>query len=84
MSCFVAPGPLQTSFFYPAETDGNIAWLQSMSINGQIGKGDDVVPLARFLVLPEPRWITAQTVYVNGGIISPRSTNDEGASAGAA
>ncbi|MGL4178818.1 MAG: SDR family oxidoreductase [Dermatophilaceae bacterium] len=66
----IAPGPLQTSFFYPAESDANIAWLESMSINGQIGRADDVLPMARFLVLPEARWTTAQTVYVNGGIVS--------------
>lgn len=66
----IAPGPLQTSFFYPAESDANIAWLESMSINGKIGRGDDVIPMARFLVLPEARWTTAQTVYVNGGIVS--------------
>lgn len=66
----IAPGPLQTSFFYPAESDENIAWLQSMSINGQIGRGDDILPVARLLVLPESRWTTAQTVFVNGGILS--------------
>jgi NAD(P)-dependent dehydrogenase (short-subunit alcohol dehydrogenase family) len=66
----IAPGPLQTSFFYPAESDDNIAWLESMSINGQIGKGDDILPVARLLVLPESGWTTAQTIFVNGGIIS--------------
>lgn len=66
----IAPGPLQTSFFYPAESDANIDWLESMSINGQIGRGDDILPVARLLVLPESRWTTAQTLYVNGGILS--------------
>ena len=42
-----------------------------MSITGRIGLADDVLPMARFLVLPEARWSTAQTVYVNGGIVSP-------------
>ncbi|MCF3101246.1 SDR family oxidoreductase [Streptomyces roseoverticillatus] len=69
----VAPGPLKTSFFYPAETDENIAWLKSMSINGDIGDPDDVVPVVRFLASPEARWVTAQTVYVNGGLVSPAS-----------
>ncbi|MGH3725046.1 MAG: SDR family oxidoreductase [Mycobacterium sp.] len=66
----IAPGPLQTSFFYPAESEDNITWLQSMSINGQIGRGDDILPIARLLVLPESGWTTAQTIFVNGGIIS--------------
>jgi NAD(P)-dependent dehydrogenase (short-subunit alcohol dehydrogenase family) len=67
----VAPGPLNTSFFYPAENPDSIAWLKSMSISGELGEISDVVPLVRFLCSPEARWITAQTIYVNGGLISP-------------
>ena len=69
----VAPGPLKTSFFYPAETDGNLAWLRSMSINGDIGDPVDIVPLVRFLLSDEARWITAQTVYANGGLVATAS-----------
>jgi len=28
-------------------------------------------PVMRFLAAPKTRWVTAQTVYVNGGLISP-------------
>ncbi len=69
----VAPGPLKTSFFYPAETDENIAWLKSMSVNGDIGDPADVVPVVRFLTSPEAKWITAQTVFVNGGLVGTAS-----------
>ncbi|MBB5122489.1 short-chain dehydrogenase [Streptomyces eurocidicus] len=69
----VAPGPLKTSFFYPAETDENIAWLKSMSINGDIGDPADVVPVVRFLASPAAKWVTAQTVYVNGGLVGSAS-----------
>lgn len=69
----IAPGPLKTSFFYPAETDGNLAWLKSMSINGDIGEPTDIVPLMRFLASDEARWITAQTVYANGGLVATSS-----------
>ncbi|MFF4157755.1 SDR family oxidoreductase [Streptomyces sp. NPDC001678] len=69
----VAPGPLKTSFFYPAETDENIAWLKSMSVNGDIGDPDDVVPVVRFLVSPEAKWVTAQTLFVNGGLVGTAS-----------
>lgn len=31
----------------------------------------DVVPVVHFLAAPDTRWVTAQTVYVNGGMISP-------------
>lgn len=67
----IAPGPLKTSFFYPAETDHNLAWLKSMSINGDIGEPTDIVPLMRFLVSDEAKWITAQTIYANGGLVAP-------------
>jgi NAD(P)-dependent dehydrogenase (short-subunit alcohol dehydrogenase family) len=69
----VAPGPLKTSFFYPAETDENIAWLKSMSINGDIGEPIDIVPVIRFLASPEAKWITAQTIYANGGLVATAS-----------
>jgi len=62
--------PLADELLYPAESDENIGWLESMSINGQIGRGDDIMPVARLLVLPESGWATAQTIFVNGGIIS--------------
>lgn len=67
----VAPGPQKTSFFYHAENDETIAWLKSMTISGDLGDPADVVPVVRFLVAPESRWVTAQTIYVNGGMISP-------------
>lgn len=67
----IAPGPQKTSFFYNAETPETIAWLSGMTISGDLGDPVDVVPVMRFLAAPETRWVTAQTVYVNGGMISP-------------
>jgi NAD(P)-dependent dehydrogenase (short-subunit alcohol dehydrogenase family) len=67
----IAPGPQKTSFFYNAETPETIAWLSGMTINGDLGEPADVVPVVRFLAAPETRWVTAQTIYVNGGMISP-------------
>lgn len=67
----IAPGPQKTSFFYNAENDETIAWLSGMTISGDLGDPVDVVPVMRFLAAPETRWVTAQTVYVNGGMISP-------------
>ena len=67
----IAPGPQKTSFFYNAENDKTIAWLSGMTISGDLGDPIDVVPVMRFLAAPETRWVTAQTVYVNGGMISP-------------
>jgi NAD(P)-dependent dehydrogenase (short-subunit alcohol dehydrogenase family) len=67
----IAPGPQKTSFFFNAENDETIAWLSGMTISGDLGDPVDVVPVMRFLAAPETRWVTAQTVYVNGGMISP-------------
>jgi NAD(P)-dependent dehydrogenase (short-subunit alcohol dehydrogenase family) len=67
----IAPGPQKTSFFYDAETDETIKWLSGMTISGDLGDPKDIVPVMRFLAAPDARWVTAQTVYVNGGMISP-------------
>jgi NAD(P)-dependent dehydrogenase (short-subunit alcohol dehydrogenase family) len=67
----VAPGPQKTSFLYGAENDETLAWLAGMTISGELGDPVDVVPVVRFLAAPDARWVTAQTVYVNGGMISP-------------
>ncbi len=66
----VAPGPLNTSFFYPAETDGSTEFLKSMSSNGKLGEVADIVPLIKFLVSPEAGWVTAQTIFINGGFLA--------------
>jgi NAD(P)-dependent dehydrogenase (short-subunit alcohol dehydrogenase family) len=42
-----------------------------MTITGELGDPRDIVAVMRFLAAPETRWVTAQTVYVNGGMISP-------------
>jgi len=65
----VAPGPLKTNFFYDVETEHNIAWLKSMSINNDIGLVEDIVPVISFLAGDSAKWITAQTIYVNGGLV---------------
>lgn len=67
----VAPGPQKTSFLYGAETDDTLAWLAGQTISGELGDPKDVVPVVRFLAAPETSWVTAQTIYVNGGMISP-------------
>lgn len=67
----IAPGPQKTSFLYGAETDDTLKWLSDQTISGELGDPADVVPVMRFLAAPDAKWVTAQTVYVNGGMISP-------------
>ncbi|MGE3151239.1 MAG: SDR family oxidoreductase [Nitrospiraceae bacterium] len=62
----VAPGPMDTPFFYPAESPEAVAYHKSQSMNGKLTDIQDIVPIVRFLVT-EGWWITGQTIFANGG-----------------
>ncbi|GAU69189.1 putative oxidoreductase [Streptomyces sp. NBRC 110611] len=62
----VAPGPMDTPFFYPAETDDSIAYHKSSAMNGELTKIEDIAPLVKFL-LTDGWWLNGQTVFANGG-----------------
>ncbi len=64
----VAPGALDTPFFYAAETPESVAFITQMT--GGLGRVPDVVPLVEFLVSPEAHWLTGQTVFINGGLLT--------------
>ena len=66
----VAPGPLDTSFFHPAETAGSTEFLKGMSVQNRLGEIDEITPVIEFLVGPGGGWVTAQTLFVNGGFIA--------------
>lgn len=66
----VAPGPVDTSFFYPAETPESVEFLKHMSVTGELGKIEQIVPLIEFLVSPSAQWVTAQTIFINGGFLA--------------
>ena len=62
----VAPGPMDTPFFYAQETDETIAYHKSAAALGGLTDIKDIAPLVRFLVT-EGWWITGQTIFANGG-----------------
>ncbi|GJE60794.1 SDR family oxidoreductase [Methylobacterium sp. WL103] len=66
----VAPGPLNTSFFYPAETEHSTEFLKGMSVQNRLGEIDEITPLIAFLAGPSSGWVTAQTLFINGGFIA--------------
>ena len=66
----VAPGPIDTSFFHGEENDQSVAYLSSMSPQGRLGRIEDITPLIDFLASEESRWVTAQTLFVNGGFLA--------------
>lgn len=62
----VAPGPMDTPFFYGQESAEAVAYHQSASALGGLTKIEDIEPLVRFLV-SDGWWITGQTIFANGG-----------------
>lgn len=67
----VAPGPMDTSFFYGQEAEDAVAYHSSaadLSNYSKTGLTDvqDIVPLVTFLV-SDGWWITGQTILANGG-----------------
>jgi len=67
----VGPGPMDTPFFYPAESPEAVAYhktaaaLSAFSPTG-LTHIEDVVPFIRHLI-SDTWWMTGQTILINGG-----------------
>jgi NAD(P)-dependent dehydrogenase (short-subunit alcohol dehydrogenase family) len=66
----VAPGPVDTPFYHGAETPEAVARATTASVAGRLGRVEDVVPVIEFLASPRSQWVTAQTLFVNGGYLA--------------
>ncbi|MEU8418662.1 SDR family oxidoreductase [Amycolatopsis japonica] len=62
----VAPGPMDTPFFYPQETPERVEFHKSQAKGGRLTKIEDIVPIIRFLAT-DGGWFTGQTMFPNGG-----------------
>ncbi|KAF3179909.1 hypothetical protein TWF788_006910 [Orbilia oligospora] len=62
----IAPGPMDTPFFYPQESPEAVAYHKSQGLGGRLTDTQDIAPLVKFLVT-EGGWITGQTIFANGG-----------------
>ncbi len=67
----IGPGPMDTPFFYPAESPEAQAYHKTAAaLSSHTPTGlthiEDIVPWIRFLV-SEGWWMTGQTILVNGG-----------------
>ncbi|WP_333619574.1 SDR family oxidoreductase [Dietzia sp.] len=62
----VAPGPMDTPFFYGQETPERVEFHKSQALGNQLTKIEDIAPLVTFLA-SEGWWITGQTIFANGG-----------------
>jgi NAD(P)-dependent dehydrogenase (short-subunit alcohol dehydrogenase family) len=64
----IAPGALDTPFFFAAETQESVDAIKHFT--GGLGKVEDVVPTVEFLVKESARWLSGQTLFVNGGFVA--------------
>src|SRR5699024_10247441 len=62
----IAPGPMDTPFFYPEETDERVAFHKSQALHNQLTQIEDIAPLVKFLTT-DGWWINGQTIFANGG-----------------
>jgi NAD(P)-dependent dehydrogenase (short-subunit alcohol dehydrogenase family) len=62
----IGPGPMDTPFFYGQETPERVTYHKSQSMNGELTKIEDIVPVVKFLAT-DGWWITGQTIFANGG-----------------
>jgi NAD(P)-dependent dehydrogenase (short-subunit alcohol dehydrogenase family) len=66
----IAPGPVDTPFYHRQETVESAANAARRVPAQRLGQVTDIVPLVVFLASPQSQWITAQTIFINGGYIS--------------
>ena len=66
----VAPGPINDPFYHGAETPESVARATTASVAGRLGHIEDIVPVIEFLASPQSQWITAQTLFINGGYLA--------------
>ncbi|MCO5988800.1 SDR family oxidoreductase [Actinoallomurus spadix] len=62
----LAPGPMDTSFFWNAAAPGEEEFSRAQTPYGELTKVEHIVPWVRFL-LTDGWWLNGQTVFLNGG-----------------
>lgn len=62
----IAPGPMDTPFFYGQETPERVQYHKSQGMHNQLTMIEDIAPIVKFLAT-EGWWITGQTLFANGG-----------------
>lgn len=62
----IAPGPMDTPFFYPQETPERVEFHKSQALGNRLTTIEDIAPIATFLCT-DGGWITGQTLFANGG-----------------
>lgn len=65
----VAPGPVNTELFNIGKTEQQMEGMKKMNAFGRLGEPEDIANVIEFLVSDKSKWITGQTIRVNGGFI---------------
>jgi 3-oxoacyl-[acyl-carrier protein] reductase len=65
----VAPGSVDTALFRDGKTREQIQQIAQMTALGRIGHVRDIADVVAFLASNDARWISGQTLHVNGGYI---------------
>jgi 3-oxoacyl-[acyl-carrier protein] reductase len=65
----IAPGPVGTELFLTGKSQDLIDSISKMNAFQRLGEPGDIAPVVEFLVSEQSRWITGQTIRVNGGYI---------------
>ncbi len=62
----IAPGPMDTPFFYGQETPERVEFHKSQGMGNRLTLIEDIAPIVDFLAT-DGHWITGQTLFANGG-----------------
>jgi len=65
----IAPGPVKTELFMRGKTEQQIEALSKTNSFNRLGEPEDIADVIEMLVSDKSRWITGQTIKVNGGFI---------------
>lgn len=55
----IAPGPMDTSFFYPQESDDSVAMFKTMAMGERLTHIEDIAPIVKFLCT-DGAWISGE------------------------
>ncbi|WP_322906042.1 SDR family oxidoreductase [Paenibacillus campi] len=63
----IAPGQVATDLFLKGKSDELVDSFRRMNAFGRLGEPEDIANAVQLLVSDKARWITGQTIRVNGG-----------------
>ncbi|BBI36435.1 SDR family oxidoreductase [Cohnella abietis] len=65
----IAPGPINTELFTVGKSEEQIEGIRKTNAFGRLGEPDEIASVTLFLASEESKWITGQTIRVNGGMV---------------